>query len=458
MNAMASVVLAHSNHLYSDLKQVGKMQPYPPLQTILAAAVLRRNGIEAHLFDPTFEYSEESFRELLEREKPDLVAVCEDDFNFLSKMCLARNRELSFEMARISGEAGVACVAHGSDASDHAREYLDAGFAAVLVGEPESALVELAQNAPWETIDGLVWRARGGDRRNRPRAGWAELDSLPFPAWDLVDIEKYRAAWTARHGYFSLNLVSSRGCPFRCNWCAKPVYGSRYRVRSGRSIASEMLRVKRVYAPDHLWFTDDIFALSRRWALEFAREVETLDARIPFKMQSRCDLMARDLVTALARAGCVEVWMGAESGSQRVLDRMDKDLEVGEIYAARENLRRYGIRACFFLQFGYPGEEWSDIEATIRMVRETTPDDIGISVSYPLPGTKFHQIVSAGMGAKSNWDSSADVSLMFPGAYSTEFYRALANALHLDVRGGAGGRDAWSRVEELRLNAAGAVA
>jgi len=150
--------------------------------------------------------------------------------------------------------------------------------------------------------------------------------------------------------------------------------------------------------------------------------------------------------------------MGAESGSQRVLDRMDKDLEVGEIYAARENLRRYGIRACFFLQFGYPGEEWSDIEATIRMVRETAPDDIGISVSYPLPGTKFHQIVSAGMGAKSNWDSSADVSLMFPGAYSTEFYRALANALHLDVRGGAGGRDAWSRVEELRLNAAGAVA
>ena len=85
--------------------------------------------------------------------------------------------------------------------------------------------------------------------------------------------------------------------------------------------------------------------------------------------------------------------MGAESGSQKILDAMDKGMRVEQIYAARENLRRHGIRACFFLQFGYPGEEWSDIEATIRMVRETAPDDIGVSVSYPLPGTRFHQIV-----------------------------------------------------------------
>ena len=167
-------------------------------------------------------------------------------------------------------------------------------------------------------------------------------------------------------------------------------------------------------------------------------------------MQSRCDLMTRDAVGALRRAGCEEVWMGAESGSQRVLDAMDKDIRVDEIYAARENLRAHGIRACFFLQFGYPGETWSDIESTIRMVREAAPDDVGISVSYPLPGTKFHQIVAAQVGAKANWKDSADLSMMFRGAFSTEFYRALADALHAEVRGGKDVGTAWRLVHELR--------
>lgn len=246
-----------------------------------------------------------------------------------------------------------------------------------------------------------------------------------------------------------MNVVTTRGCPYRCNWCAKPVFGSAYRVRSARAMAGEMAYVKRVYAPDHLWFADDIFALSRRWTMDFAREVEEAGARLPFKMQSRCDLMTRDTVAALGRAGCEEIWMGAESGSQRVLDAMEKDLAVEQIFGARENLRQHGIRACFFLQFGYPGEEWSDIEATIRMVRQTRPDDIGISVAYPLPGTNFHQIVSARMGAKANWDHSADLSVMFQSAFSTEFYRALADALHLEVRGGEGAPEAWRRVEEL---------
>lgn len=450
---MRSVLLTHSNHLYSDPKQVEKMQPYPPLGTILAAAVLRANGVAAHLFDPTFEYSESAFRAAIARVKPDLIAVCEDDFNFLSKMCLTRNRELAFGMARIAEGEGVPCVAHGSDATDRASGYLDGGFAAVLAGEVEQSLLQLARGGCRTEIGGLVWRDEKGLHRNGYHLPQADLDSLPSPAWDLVDMESYRAVWKRRHGYFSLNLAASRGCPYRCNWCAKPIYGNRYRSRSASLVAAEMMHVKREYAPDQFWFADDIFALSTRWTLDFARKVEALGAKIPFKMQSRCDLMARNTVAALRRAGCEEVWMGAESGSQHVLDRMDKDLAVKEIYAARDNLRRHGIRACFFLQFGYPGETWADIEATIRMVRETAPDDVGISVSYPLPDTKFHQIVCAGMGAKANWDHSADLSMIFRGAFSTEFYRALAAALHAEVRGGDGQRVAWSRVERLRLGA-----
>ena len=445
-----SVLLTHSNHVFSDSKQTEKMQPYPPLQTILAAAVLRAGGIETALFDPALETGcWSAFERALSRSRPRLLAVCEDDFNFLSKMCLAHNRALAFRMAGAARQAGIPCVAHGSDASDHPEEYLRAGFRAVIIGEVETTLLEIAAGKPFHEIAGIAYLNAGLAARTPPRQLRQDLDTLPLPAWDLVDMEKYRAVWNSAHGYFSLNMASSRGCPFRCNWCAKPVYGNSFHARSAASVAMEMLHLKKTYRPDHIWFADDIFALSPRWTLEFADEVESIEARIPFKMQSRCDLMTRTTVDALKRAGCHEVWMGAESGSQRILDAMDKGLQVDEIYEARENLRRHGIRACFFLQFGYPGEIWADIEKTVRMVRETSPDDIGVSVSYPLPGTRFHESVAAQIGAKANWSDSADLAMMFQGSYPTEFYRALADALHAEVRGGDAG-EAWRRAHELR--------
>jgi anaerobic magnesium-protoporphyrin IX monomethyl ester cyclase len=447
---MLGILLTHSNYLFSDRKQVEKMQPYPPLQTLIAAAVLREQRIPTGLFDPALVSPQEGFEAALDRFRPDLVVVCEDDFNFLSKMCLARNRELAFRMSEWSRRRGIPAAVHGSDASDHVREYVEAGFDAVLIGEVETPLLELASGKAKDSIAGLAFRSGASISRNAQRALRTNLDALPLPAWDLIDMDRYRRAWVSAHGYFSLNVVSSRGCPYRCNWCAKPIYGNSYHARSAPVVAGELSLLKKSFRPDHIWFADDIFALSSRWTFEFADAVESLDARIPFKMQSRCDLMTRETVKALRRAGCQEVWMGAESGSQRILDTMDKGTRVRQIYEACANLRKHGIRACLFLQFGYPGEEWADIEATIRMVRETAPDDVGISVSYPLPGTKFHQIVSNQLGSKANWSDSADLAMMFRGAYSTDFYRALTDAIHAEVRGRAYGDGAWRRVHELR--------
>jgi anaerobic magnesium-protoporphyrin IX monomethyl ester cyclase len=449
---MADVLLTHSNHLYFDRKQVTKMQPYPPLQTLLAAAALRERGISVALFDSTLNAPEEGFAEALDLHRPSLVVVCEDDFNFLSKMCLGRNRELAFWMAAAAGAQGVPIAAHGSDASDQVGEYLNAGFDSVLIGEVETTLVELAEGHPRASIRGLAYRDRDPSsvRHNPPRELRTDLGTLPLPAWDLIDMDQYRRAWKEAHGYFSLNMVSSRGCPYRCNWCAKPIYGNRYHARPPLSVASEMRHLKTAFQPDHIWFADDIFALSPKWTLGFADAVESLDGQIPFKMQSRCDLMTRDTAGTLRRAGCAEVWMGAESGSQEILDAMDKGTRVKDIYRAVENLRGHGIRVGLFLQFGYPGETWSEIEETIRMVRETRPDDVGISVSYPLPGTRFHEQVSAQLGAKSNWSDSADLAMMFRGAYSSDFYRALADALHAEVRGSSiDYASAWARVREL---------
>jgi radical SAM superfamily enzyme YgiQ (UPF0313 family) len=447
---MADVLLTHSNHLYYDRKQVQKMQPYPPLQTLLAAAVLQEQGIDVAVFDATFDAPEEGFIRALDEHLPRLVVVCEDDFNFLSKMCLLRNRELALWMAATARRRDIATAAHGPDASDRTQEYLRGGFDFVLIGEVETTLLELAQGLSIAEIRGLAYRQALLPRYNAPRPLRSDLDTLPLPAWSSIDIDQYRAAWTKAHGHFSLNIVSSRGCPYRCNWCAKPIHGNNYHARSPQSVAAEMLHLKKTYSPDHIWFADDIFALSPKWTYAFADAVASLGARVPFKMQSRCDLMTRETVEALRQAGCMEVWMGAESGCQRILDAMTKGTRVEQIYEARENLRRHDIRACFFLQFGYPGETWVEIEQTVRMVREAAPDDIGVSVSYPLPGTKFYEMVVNQLGAKANWSDSGDLSMMFQGAYSSDFYRALSDALHLEVRGGSGLEAAWDRVHLLR--------
>ncbi len=429
---MAEILLTHSNHLYSDRKQVRKMQPYPPLQTLIVAALLRERGYSVALCDVTLAASgDEAFEAALELHRPRVVGVIEDNFNFLSKMCLMRNRELAFRMCAAARRFGATAFVNGADATDHSAEYLAAGFDFVISGEPEAAMAE-------------VLGAVGSSRV--VKAPRVNIDVLPVAAWDLVDIETYRTTWKSAHGYFSINLVSSRGCPYRCNWCAKPVFGSGYSFRSPQQTAREMALVKNELGAEHIWFADDIFALSPQWTRAFADAVAHAGSRLPFKMQSRCDLMTRDTVAALREAGCEEVWMGAESGSQKVLDAMDKGTRVAQIREARENLRRHGIRACYFLQFGYPGETWADIEKTIRMVRETEPDEVGISVAYPLPGTRFYARVAEGLGDKSNWRDSDDVSMMFRGAYSTEFYRALADAVHAEVRGAD---PHWDRVYAL---------
>ena len=449
------ILLTHSNHVFSDEKQRKKMEPYPPLQTLLAAALLREAGLDVAVCDVALQPPKESLRKAIRDTAPRLLVVCEDDFNFLTKMCLSRNRELSFWTAKLAREHHCLSAAHGSDATDRIEEYLQAGFDYVLIGEVEETLLELATGKSPEKIAGIAYRdaATGRIHRTAPRGNRAQLDELPRPAWELIDIDRYRDLWLSHQGYFSLNMVSSRGCPFRCNWCAKPIWGNNYHVRSAASVAQEMLQLKTRYAPDHIWFADDLFAASARWTRELAAAVEELGARVPFKMQSRCDLMTRDSVSDLRRAGCCDVWMGAESGSQRILDAMEKGTTVGQIRQAHENLRRNNIRTGLFLQFGYPGETWLDIEATIRMVRELRPDDVGISVTYPLPGTKLHQLVSAELGKKKNWTDSSDLSMMFRGTFSTALYRALANALHLEVRNPDSTSliaSAWADVESLK--------
>jgi len=438
---MADILLTHSYHLYYDRKQMRKMQPYPPLGTLYAAALLRHAGFSVAVWDTMLNDPEAGFESALQQHRPKIVVVYEDNFNFLSKMCLTRMREVAYHILETSRRSGAMVLVNGSDASDHTADYLQKGFRCVLLGEAESTLLEAVshllkgEESELERVAGLAYLHSQTHEmvRTERRELMRDLDHLPFPSRDLIDVQQYRTAWKAAHGYFSLNIVASRGCPYRCNWCAKPIYGDSFSVRSAALVAEEMRQLKYEFRAEHLWFADDIFGLRPKWVRQLADEVQKLDAAVPFKMQSRVDLMTPDTVQALRRAGCAEVWMGAESGSQKILDAMDKGTRIDQIAKARENLRGAGIRACYFLQFGYPGETWKDIQSTIKLVRDTRPDDIGVSVSYPLPGTKFFDRVQAQLGAKTNWSDSEDLDMMFQGAYTNEFYRALHDALHAQV-------------------------
>jgi anaerobic magnesium-protoporphyrin IX monomethyl ester cyclase len=461
---MADVLLTHSYHLAHDAKQYKKMQPYPPLGTLYAATALCSAGISVAVYDTTFTEPVSGFRAALKQHKPKVVVIYEDDFNFVTKMCLTHMRELAKELASVARSAETTVIAHGSDATDHAREYLDTGVDFILNGEVEQSLVDLCgallESRPIHAIPGLVrYSAADGTLESLLPApanpSWA---TLPKAARELIDIEPYRRAWIKARGYFSVSVVASRGCPYGCNWCAKPISGNRFQLRNAAEVAAEIHELKTLYEVDHIWFADDVFALDRHWVEEFANSVESHGPAVPFKIQSRADLMNDATVAALKRAGCAEVWMGVESGSQAILDAMKKGLKLSAVFAARQRLADAGIRACYFLQFGYPGEGWAEICETVQLVRDTRPDDIGVSISYPLPGTGFFERVQAQLGRKRNWIDSDDLCAIHTASYTDVFYYALRDALHAEAAAWsapAGSSDSsgfellWKRVREL---------
>jgi anaerobic magnesium-protoporphyrin IX monomethyl ester cyclase len=438
---MPLVLFGQAYFLRFDPKLWDAGQPYAPLGALYAAAAVRAHGYDVALFDAMLAESESEWSAALDRHRPQFAVLYEDSFNYLSKMCLLRMREAALVMIDAARRRGITVVVAGSDASDHPDLYLAQGAAAVVAGEGEITVGEVLDVLSGRTaralhdVPGLVLRTLAGAiMRTRRREIIRELDELPRPAWDLVDVDRYRRAWNARHGYFSMNVVTTRGCPYHCNWCAKPIYGQRYTARSVDAVVDEIAWLKETYRPDHLWIADDIFGLKPGWIDRFADLIVERQARVPFKCLLRADGVTQPIVAALKRAGCRTAWIGAESGSQRILDAMEKGTRVEQIAAAARRLHEAGIEVGFFLQFGYPGETLDDIEMTLQMVRDCRPDDIGVSVSYPLPGTPFFDRVKAQLGEKQNWVDSNDLAMMYRATYTPAFYRALHTLVHAQFR------------------------
>lgn len=433
---MKKVLFTHSYFYRFDPKQWKAKQPFPPLATITAASFIRNFGYDVRLFDTALRKSPEEIIPAIEEYKPDYLVIYDDGFNYLTKMCLTNMRQAAFRIAQIAKQKNLTVIVSSSDATDHYEKYLNNNADYVIIGEAEHTLQELLEalnssSNNLSEINGLVFKANDQIIKTNARQIEHNLDAFPIAAWDLVNINDYKKIWAEGKKEFSLNIATTRGCPFKCNWCAKPIYGNRYNSRSTENVIDEIEFLQKQYGVSYFWFCDDIFGLKPGWVQKFRDEVKRRNLKFRYKIQSRVDLLLKeDTIDALVESGADIVWVGAESGSQKILDAMDKGTTVEEIYSATKLLKSKNVKVGFFLQFGYLGETKEDIDKTIKMVLDLMPDEIGISVSYPLPGTKFYETVKEQMKEKTNWTDSDELAVMFRSTFHPAYYKKLHRYVH----------------------------
>lgn len=431
---MSKILFSHSYYYKLDAKQWNTGMPYPPLGTIYAASLMRENGFEVALFDVCLKDSPIEIEKILQSEKPDFLVLYDDGFNYLTKMCLTNMRAAAFEMMQMAKKHGCKIIVSSSDSTDHFDQYLQKGADVILLGEGEISLLETIQafenQKSLHDVKGICYQTDAIQNTGK-RAVLKDLDTLPQPAWDLIDLDAYKAIWKQHGNEFTLNMATTRGCPYHCNWCAKPIYGQRYNVRTPQRVVQEMLWIKEHFGITKYWMCDDIFGLKPGWVQSFDEELKKVDLTIRYKIQSRADLLLKENnIDSLVSSGLEEVWIGAESGSQKVLDAMDKGTTIEQIETSTALLQSKGVLVAYFLQFGYLEETKEDIDATIDMLLRNMPDNIGVSVSYPLPGTPFYDKVKTQLGTKSNWTDSDDLAMMFQNTFNQDYYKLLHRYVH----------------------------
>jgi radical SAM superfamily enzyme YgiQ (UPF0313 family) len=434
------VLFVNPLFLRQDPVESKLMTPYFPLGILYVAASARQAGYDVAVFDAMFAGGDEDLAAVLERERPKVVAFG----------VLATVRRAALRLAALVKRYGAVVVMGGADPTARPGLYLAHGdngtfpVDVVTVGEAEETIVELlplllqdiVRGPRLDAIWGVAYRSAEGAVVTTPcRPLVEDVDRIPLPARDLIDLAPYRAAWRAKHGYFCLSLIATRGCPFNCAWCQKIVFGRSFRPRSPELVADEMRLIKERYRPDQLRIVDDVMGVDRKWVQRWHDAVLEKDAVIPFECLSRVDLMDAELAGWLKDIGCKRIAFGAESGSQKVLDAMTKGIQVEQIYRTADICREMGIETYFYMMVGYPGEAFQDLKLSAKLLRETRPDLFSTTIAYPLPGTTFYEQVRdklpAGDGAMPDWDYTAENRLLFaPGRYSTFFYRRVIRWLH----------------------------
>jgi len=413
------LLLSHGYCLASDEHERKIMMPYPPLGLLYLSSHLKAEGFSVEIHDATFA-SPADFEEVLSATRPAVVG--------LYATLMTRTRVL--EMIAMCRDHGVWVVVGGPEPAPNADEYLSHGAHVVVVGEGERTLSELLRHLPKKGLDGLdgIDGLRFLDENRRmvatpPRAQIRDLWAQPWPDRDAIDLDRYLHAWREHHGRSSVSLVTSRGCPYTCRWCSHEVYGRTHRRRRVDEVADEIAHLAERYQPDQLWYTDDVFTLNRPWVAALAVELGRRRLHIPFECISRADRIDESVADALAEMGCRRLWIGSESGSQRILDRMERRTTVEDVQAKTALLRSCGIEVGMFIMLGYEGEVVEDLKATIDHLKTSAPDVFLTTVAYPIRGTDYHREVEARITVGGSWSERTDRDLRIAGRHSRRYFR-----------------------------------
>ena len=421
------LLLTHGYFLYEDEKELQIMKPYAPLGILYLCSHLRSKGYGVEVFDSTFRSREDLYAELDSR-PPSVLGV-------YSTLMTRRN---VVQIVRRAKAAGWKTVVGGPETGPYAAEYLREGADAVVIGEGEITLEELL--GAWKAgtaldgISGLAFLAGTGELRvTATRAQIPNIDAQPWPAREAVDIDRYVNVWREHHGTGSVNLITARGCPYKCRWCSHHVYGMTHRRRNPVSVVDELEFLIQRYSPDIGWMADDVFTIHHGWLFEYAAEMKRRGLRLPFECISRADRITDRIADTLAELGCFRVWIGSESGSQRILDLMERGVTAQQVVTAVETCRARGIQTGMFLMWGYEGEELSDIEATVEHVKRSNPDIFFTTVAYPIKGTKYYERVQSQVVVDGAWAESSDREHKIRGRHSRRYYKYADQLLRSEV-------------------------
>ena len=344
------------------------------------------------------------------------------------------------ELLAIAREAGWKTIVGGPEPGAYAQEYLEAGAQFVVMGEGEATLEELltalqsGANVNFADIAGIAYLEDGRLHQNASRSQIACLDDQPWPARRAIDIHRYVKTWRDAHGKGSVNFITARGCAYRCRWCSHQVYGQTHRRRNPLMVVDEVEWLLQEYSPDMVWVSDDVFTIHHAWLRKYAAEMRRRGLHIPFECISRADRLNEEMMDMLAELGCFRVWIGSESGSQRILDSMDRGVKLEQVQNAVELSRSRGIESGMFLMWGYDGEEIEDIEATVRHVSKSQPDIFFTTVSYPIKGTPYYQKVQDQLVQLAPWGKSSDREIKISGRHSRQFYSFADKLLRSEVQ------------------------
>ncbi|MDZ4720934.1 MAG: radical SAM protein [Roseiflexaceae bacterium] len=448
---MIDILLTHGYHLYEDPHELQVMRPYPPLGILSLSAYLKTRGVAVGMFDTTFR-SRQEFAEFVATERPPIVGIYA---NLMTRVNV-------LAAIQICKAAGALVIMGGPEPANYAEEYLQRGADVIVVGEGELTLEELVAELPnhgphdLAHVRGVVFHDQMGQVVQTPaRPQIADLSTLPFPDRAAIDIPEYLRIWRKHHGQGAVSLITARGCPYTCTWCSHAVYGHTHRRRSVMHVADEVEQILATYKPELVWYADDVFTIHHRWLFAYAAELQRRGIRAAFETISREDRLNEDVVRTLAEMGCFRLWIGAESGSQRMLDAMQRRTNAERMREMIKLLQRYGIEAGTFIMLGYDGEEPTDIAETVAHLKAAIPDKLLTTVAYPIKGTPYYRQVAERIIPLKAWEVGSDRDATVRGRRSRRYYqyatRWMVNEVALARQIQAPERD-YMRVAKAALN------